>query len=609
MHWVVLAVGLVLGTAGAGLIARYWRFASSPRPISRFAFAIPAPLEQSVVWVAGGFPLADFSDLDISADGTEIAYLASDGKTTSVFLRRMDRLEASPLAGTQGALSPFFSPDGQWVGFFADGKLKKISTHGGEPVVLCEAPMNRGGSWGRDDMIIFAPILFGGLMRVSAAGGSPELIAAPDAGKGDRSYRWPQILPGGKAVVFVIAEAKDIGFFTQAKIAVERLDTHEKKILPIQGTYPRYSPSGHLLFAREGRVFAVQFDASRLEVSGPPVPVLDAVKTSPNSGMASFTISDAGSLVYLPQSDSAPDGSLVWVDRKNQVQALTAPSRHYSSPEISPDGQRVAVSIFSGNAADIWVYDIPHRTLTRLTFDEKSTAPLWSADGKRIVFKTSRGGAGSMILSKPADGSGAEETLVSGEVSLIQVPTSWSPDGRFLAYWTVGSNTGRDIFVVPLQGERQPRPFLQTKFDELQPKFSPNGQWIAYASNESGQFQVYVQPFPGPGGKWQISTDGGSQPVWARSGRELFYLSSNKIMSVNVTTQPSFSASIPRIVADIPPTLLLTALASSAYDVSPDGQRFLFVKANTENVPSEEVRVVLNWSEELKRLAPAGTQP
>jgi hypothetical protein len=279
MTWALLGLGLALGAAAAGFIG--WKLwpAPVPRPISRFAFTFPTPQEQSAVWVVGGFPLWDFPDVAISADGTKIAYLASDGKARRVFLRPLDGLEASPLAGTDGALSPFFSPDGQWVGFFADGKLKKVSIHGEAPVALCEVPsMNRGASWGPDDRIIFAPTLFGGLMRVSAAGGLPESFASPDASKGERSYRWPEILPGGKAVVYVVAEPKDVGFFTQSKIAVQRLDTHEKKILPIQGTYPRYSPTGHLLFVREGRLFAAPFDANRLEVTGSPIPVLDGVK-------------------------------------------------------------------------------------------------------------------------------------------------------------------------------------------------------------------------------------------------------------------------------------------------------------------------------------------
>jgi Tol biopolymer transport system component len=359
------------------------------------------------------------------------------------------------------------------------------------------------------------------------------------------------------------------------------------------------------LFVSDGRVFAVQFDPHRLEVTGQPVPVLDGVKTSP-SGAADFMVSNSGSLVYLPENVSVHEGLLVWVDRKKQVKELAAPARHYGSPHIAPDGLRAAVSISTELAVDVWVYEIPHHTLTRLTFDEHSTSPIWSPDGKRIAFTTRRQ-AGPAIFVKPADGSGAEEIVVPGE-GLILAPTSWSSDGKFLAYWSVGSGTGRDIWIAPLSGERKPQPFLRTKFNEMHARFSPDDRWVAYMSDESGRFEVYVQPFPGPGGKWQISTNGGTMPVWAQNGRELFYMSSGKLMSVGVTTQPAFSASTPRILADIPPGLV-GRVGNANYDVSPDGQRFLFVKANAENGAPDEVRVVLNWAEELKQLTPASKEP
>jgi serine/threonine-protein kinase len=280
----------------AGFISWYLRPAPAQRPVSRFAFTFNFPDEQRAA--AAGSLVRNFPAVAISPGGAELAYVARSGETTQVFLRPLDRLESQPLAGSINATSPFFSRDGRWVGFFADGKLKKVSVHGGELVTLCDAPQNRGGTWGPDGTIIFAPTLYDGLMRVSAAGGSPEVLNKPDANQGELSYRWPEILPGGNAVVFVIAGAKDVGFFSEPKIAVERLDTHEKRILPIRGTYPRYSTSGHLLFAREGRVFAVPFDVNRLEVTGSPVPVLDGVKSSPNSGVANFMVSDTGSLVW-----------------------------------------------------------------------------------------------------------------------------------------------------------------------------------------------------------------------------------------------------------------------------------------------------------------------
>jgi Tol biopolymer transport system component len=603
--WASAAAGLALGAVGALVIASYVHPNLGERSVSRFAFGFPAPDGQPAA--SEGFPLRDFPAVAISRDGTKIAYLGARGHTTQLFLRPLDRLEPQPLPGSANATSPFFSPDGQWVGFFADGKLKKASAHGGQATTLCDAPINRSGTWGPDSTITFAPTLFGGLMRVSAAGGSPETLISPDVSKNELSYRWPEILPGGKAILFVIASAQDIGSFSESKIAAIRLDTHQKKILPIVGTNPRYSPSGHLLFEREGRVFAVPFDPHRLEVTGQPVPVLDGVKTSPNSGAADFTVSDTGSLVYLPENAYSHDGMIVWVDRKKQVKELAAPARHYGSPHLSPDGQRIAIAIASGSSdSDVWVYEIPHGTLTRLTFDEHSTAPIWSPDGKRIAFATTRP-TGPAILVKPADGSGAEETLVAGE-SLILVPTSWSSDGKFLAYWAVGSATGRDIWIAPLTGERKPHPFLQTKFNEMQARFSPDSRWIAYQSEESGRYEVYVQPFPGPGGKWQISVNGGTTPVWAQNGRELFYMSSGNFMSVSVTAQPNFSASTPRIVADYPP-FLMGRLSNGLYDVSADGQQILFVRANVENGPPDEVRVVLNWTEELKHLAPISTQP
>lgn len=602
--WALLVAGLVFGATVAGFIA--WELSPAPerRPISRFGFPFHFPEGQSAA--SAGFPMRDFPAVAISPDGTELAYVAGFGESTEVFLRPVDRLQSQALAGTTNATSPFFSPDGQWVGFFADGKLKKVSIHGGEPTTLCDAPINRSGTWAPDNTIIFAPNLFSGLMRVSAGGGSPEVLNTPDVSKGELSYRWPEVLPDGKAVLFVIAEAKDIGFFSEAKIALERLDTHERKILPIQGTYPRYSPSGRLLFVREGSVFAVQFDLHRLEVTSQPMPVLDGVKISPNSGVANFMVSGTGSLVYVPENVSVADGLLTWIDRKNQSKGLAAPPHFYGSPQISPDGQRVAVNIFSGKNVDVWIYEIAHGTLTRLTFDEQSSSPVWSPDGRQIAFTTRRG-AGPAIVLKRADGSGTEETLVAGD-SLIMTSTSWSRDGNFLAYWTVGSETGRDIWIVPLKGERKPRPFIKTKFNEQQAKFSPDGRWVAYISDETGRYEVYVQPFPGPGGKWQISTNGGTYPVWASNGRELFYLGGGKVMSVEVTSQTNFSASGPEIVADSPPTLS-TRLGGSLYDVGPDGQRFLFVKANVENGPPDEVRVVLNWTEELKQLAPTSKQP
>jgi Tol biopolymer transport system component len=297
------------------------------------------------------------------------------------------------------------------------------------------------------------------------------------------------------------------------------------------------------------------------------------------------------------------------VDRDNHARALGAPARAYYSPRISPDGQRVAVTIASETEYDVWVYNLPDGPLTRLTFDGHSSGAVWSPDGKRIAFLSTRSG-GFTILLKSVDGTGAEESLFFDK-DHFATPESWSPNGRFVSLRFLTADRGFDILIVPLEGDRKPRPFGQTEFNEAGGRFSPNGHWIAYVSNESGRNEVYVQPFPGPGAKWQVSTEGGSAPVWSRNGRELFYMTTDrKIMSLAVTTQPNFKTAARRTIGDIPPGLPgRPGRTNGLYDVSVDGQRLLYVKASEDKPAISELRVILNWTEELKRLVPTSRQP
>ena len=584
----LVGLGLLAGLIFAAVVFRNHGPQDARKPVSRFSLSLPAGEAVSL-------------GLDFSPDGSALIYNARRGTTTRLYLRRMDRLEATPLPGTEGVLQSFFSPDGQWIGFFAGGKLKKISVNGGQPVVLCDVSTSRGGSWGPDGTIVFSPsLVLASLMRVSAAGGTPKKLTELNAQAKEVTHRWPQILPGGKAVLYVTGQARDVGSYEDSKIAVERLDTHEKKILPIQGTYPRYSPTGHILFVRQNRIFAVPFDLTSLEVTGPPVPVVDDVAVT-QVGIAGYAVSSTGSLAYVPGSAISTEGVLVWQDRKGLIEALQAPVRNYSEPQLSPDGQRVALTLGPGLNTDVWVYDVPHGTLTRLTFDGHDLAPVWSPDGKSIAYAANRTG-GFEILSKQSDGSGAEKSLIAPQ-DMFQIPQSWSPDGKYLAYTPASPETGTDIWVLPLEGDHKPWPFAQTKFMERQSRFSPDGHWIAYASDESGRDEVYVQPFPGPGGKLQVSTEGGNWPVWARDGRDLFYLSGTKMMSVSITVHPNLIVSAPRFVVEVSPSIP-GRFANAAYDTSPNGQRFLFVRAKEQTAPGE-IRVVLNWSEELKRLAPS----
>ena len=316
----------------------------------------------------------------------------------------------------------------------------------------------------------------------------------------------------------------------EAQIAVQRLDTGERRVLVLGGTYPSYVPTGHLVYVREGQMMAVPFDLKRLEVTGAPLPVAEAVRQS-GTGAAQFGLSALGSLVYVPGVPGRPEGNtLVWVDRKGDFQPLAAPPRVYFNPRLSPDSRQIAVTV-QGLKADVWVYDIPRSTMTRLTFEGDNSAPLWTPDGKRILFFSNQAGSPNLFW-RPADGASAEEQITKSE--RFHLPGSVSPDGKLAFYSENHPTQGLDLWVVPLGGERKPSLFLQTPSNESAPIISPDGRWLAYVSNESGRFEIYARPFSGPGGKWQISTEGGTEPVWARNGRELFYRNGDKMMAVDV---------------------------------------------------------------------------
>ncbi|MGH9861789.1 MAG: protein kinase domain-containing protein [Candidatus Acidiferrales bacterium] len=591
LPWALAGVLLVVSLFASW---QWWERGNPSRGVTRFA--VTPPSEHLVI--------AARPAVALSPDGRRFVYVADHEGVTRLYLRNLDQLEATPMPGTENASGPFFSPDGQWIGFFAAAKLKKVAVQGGGSVALCEAPDPRGATWMPDDTIIFSPGFTTGLFRVPANGGVPQPLTTPDASHDERTHRWPEALPGGKAVLFVIGEVNSPDYYLDAQIAVQLLETGERKLLPIQGTFPRYSSTGHLLYATAAGLFAVQFDLSRLETTATPAPVLEAVGVTTDTGAGHYGISPTGSFVYVPGSGFG-ENTLVWVDRKGAVQPLAAPPRPYEQPHLSPEGKRVAVVVGAGEVAgtaNIWVLDIARGTLTRLTFEGTDRSVLWSPDGERITFNSERNGK-TGIYWKPADGSGSEEALIPP--GLTAIPESWSPDGKFLAISQVeGQNLG-DLWILPLEGERKPKPFLQTRFDEWGAQFSPDGRWLAYVSTESGREEVYVQPFPGPGGKWQVSTDGGLFPLWSRSGRELFYLNrSNRLISVPVATQPSFAPGTPQGLFDAPPAFT-RALANGVYSPAPDGQRFLFAKAQGETTFSQMV-VVLNWDDELQRQLSSG---
>ena len=428
------------------------------------------------------------------------------------------------------------------------------------------------------------------LLQVSDAGGTPQALTHLE--KGETDHDWPEFLPGDKTVLFA-ASGDDRA---NGQIAIQSLATGARRSLIQGATHPRYAPSGQLVYAQTGRLMAVPFDLQRLALTGAAVPVVEGVLQSTSSGGAQYNFSATGSLVYVAGSVQATvQNTLVWVTRNGAEQPLPAPLREYQVPRLSPDGRRLAVTI----ADQVWLYDLSREALSRFTFEgDQNSTPVWTPDGKRIAFSSNKEGTGSLFWQL-ADGSGGLERLTTRDYN----PASWSPDGQLLAF-VEHPNKRFDVGVLRMS-DRKAQPFLQTRFNEAAPRFSPDGRWLAYNSDESGRYEVYVQPYPGPGGKWQISTEGGTEPVWNPNGRELFYRSEDKMMAVDIATQPGFAAGRPRKLfegryGDFP----LPARAN--YDVSPDGQRFLMTKETEQNSSATQINVVLNWFEELKQKVPTG---
>ncbi len=575
----------------AALIFSVWSSWRKPevnaRPHSRVAVVLP-PMDS--LGTRTGLAVA------LSPDGSRMVYVGRRAGTYALYLREMDQLEAKAIPGTEGAYNPFFSPDGQWIGFFTIEKLKKVSIQGGPVLALCEvheAQSGGGGAWAPDDTIYFAGSRTGGISRVSAAGGVAEVVTRPDPKKGEHSHRWPSVLPGGQAILFVSETGSS---FEDARIAVLSLKSGEIKRLNQIGSGPHYASTGHLVYARSGSLLAAPFDLATLDVTGPPVPLVENVATNSGSGASHFSISDDGWLAYVPGSGGEDQRSLVWVDRKGVSSPMLDTQRPFEDLALSPDARQLALTV-EGATWNIWTYDLIRGTLTRLTFVEDNRDPVWTPDGKRIVFGTFRKSQYGLFW-KAADGSGAEERLTLSDN--WQWPTSITPDGKALCYSERDPNNGMDIWILPLEGERKPRLFLQTPYAEWGGMFSPDGRWLAYWSNESGRDEVYVQAYPGPGGKWQVSTEGGSRPVWSKNGRELFYPVGEKIMVADIEAGAVLKIGKPRVLFEG----RFWDNAGHFYAITPNGTKFVMLKENEQQSTATQINVVLNWFDELERRVP-----
>jgi Tol biopolymer transport system component len=583
--WAVAAAALVLGAALTGAVSWVLRPTpvSVPRVVARFPLVLPP--EQQMAFN----PLV--TQLAISPDGRRVAYVTNQG----LYLKEMNEVTARLLVEDERTIqSPAFSPDNQWVAFWSsDQKIKKISVLGGAPVVLGESESLECISWVTDD-VIHLTYWSKGIWRIQASGGTPEPVVT--LAEGERSSGPANLLPDGKSILFSVREGG------KWKVAAQSVEDETRQVLAVGGINSLYSPSGHLLFSTlTADLMATAFDPFRLDDPREP-----AVLVAQGIDPFNFALSKNGTLLSMPAMTAGSAtpvgvGRLVWVDRNGGVTQAIDEENVFSRPRLSPDGRRVAVEIFSSTSSkDIWIYDLERGTRTRLTTsDATDQDPLWTPDGSTIVFASNRSGR-SNLYQKAVDGSGEAEPFPTIEFNTEA--SSFSPDGKVLAFYqrAVGSDQNRDIWTMSLDGERKTTPFVATPFNERSPAFSPDGRFIAYASDESGRDEIYVQPYPGPGGRVVVSRGGGREPVWSRDGQELYYRRGNEIWSAPVGLGGTFEVETPQRVFQVRFVPERTVSGSLTYDVHPDG-RFIVVQPSEQ---SSQLQVVLNWFEELNERVP-----
>jgi serine/threonine-protein kinase len=600
--WAVSAI-VVAGLAAGTVL--WMRPVASPARVARFV--IPTSAEPPIQLTLVPIPV-----IAISRDGSRLVYRMTDGESTAsngvLYQRGLGQVETTHIPGTEGANGFFFSPDGTWVGFSSglDNTLKRVPVAGGPPQTICALDgLLRGASWGPDDTIVFATTASKGLRRVPAVGGHAQVLTTVDPTKGETDHFWPETLPDGKGVIFTAWN----GMFERSRIVALSFASGQVSEIVRGGSQPHLSPSGHLVYAVGGGTLnAVRFNAARLAAIGDPAPVIEGVSFT-LTGAAHYALAGDGSLTYVKGGLSAPyfpRRTLVWVDRQGQEEAIKVPPRAYTYARLSPDGTRVALDA-RDQQNDIWIWDLARGGLLRLTTDPgMNRSPVWTPDGMRVAFTAEREGVESIYWQK-ADASGVPERLSIG--STTQTPESFSPDGTRLVFGTPITRPS-NLGILSLDAERREKMLFDTNFLRFNGEVSPDGHWLAYASNESGEFEVYLAPFPDiTASKRKVSTGGGTRPLWSRNGRELFYyLAPDTIMTVPVRLGTDVVLGTPQAVVKGP--YAIPRNVGRHYDVSPDGKRFLLLKdaesaASAKPVPPEIV-LVQHWAEELKAKLPAG---
>jgi serine/threonine-protein kinase len=565
----------VLTTIGAAIVfALFGQRAPEPRPTMRFTIALPEntaidPLRGSVA---------------VSGDGTRMVYVAAYESRPRLFLRTIDRDTPEAIDGSDGAADPFFSPDGEWIGFFAHGSLKKLRVEGGAPIVLCAARAGAGASWGRDGTIVFGGGPGAGLARVSQDGGEPVVLAVPAPGSRDVSFGWPDILPDSRGVIFTAIS------LAESSVAVLDLETGRTHVVVEGAAFGRYSPTGHLIFERRGRLEAAALTPGDWTLTAPPRPILRGLATA-GSTLAGprFAFSRTGSLLYVPSASSDIDERLHWMDAEGRLEAVPVPPAPLGVVDVARNSPHLAVTVEGERSQDLWVGDLRRGALSRVVADGHSASPAWRPDGLELAFAYSKAGPFNLFI-RPGEGDGAPQPLIASEWN--QFPTSWSPDGRLLAFTEFHPVTGADVWVVDVRS-RERRQIVRTLFDESYARFSPDGRWLAYMSNESGRWDVFVRPIDGAAPRVQISTAGGAWPSWSVDGRTLYFSAAGQTAAAAIHTGATLTASAPIMIPGRDDLQFAGASAAPG--------RVLMRQGGVAPA-RHELRVVLEWFSELSRL-------
>jgi serine/threonine-protein kinase len=586
----IASLGMALLAAALAWMARGARDAA-PKAVSRLSFTLPGTADLDV--------LDDRQMLALSKDGRTVVFKARDGGVSRLYARRLEDTAPVPIAGTEGATDIFLSPDGEWVAFSSEGKLRKVPLRGGATVTLCETGQGRGGAWGPDGTIVFTPEVTGGLVKVPASGGTPVPLTAVDATKGERSHRWPEFTPDGKSILFTVGTLDKPGDYDDGRIDIVSLDGSNRRPVVTGASLARVAPNGYLLTTSRGVLDAVPFDATRGTVHGAPVPVFEGVAGDPSSGVAYFAVADDGTMAYFSGGPTGRERDVVWVARDGKATPLPIPGKEYRDVRMSPDGTRLALSegAGAGRQSDISIYDMARQTMLRLTDDGKSGTPVWTPDSRAVIYDDY---TSNTLVERPADGSGLPEKIGDAPGDIV-TPTCVAPDLSIILLSRIGAPTKGDIMALALKGGAV-TPVVATPAHETEGIFSPDGRFLAYTFTQTADPGIIVQSYPGPGGRWVISDGRAVGARWPREGKEIFYLSQESLMRVPITSLQPFTYGRPERVVDLHTLRTSPRWGNSQYDVTPDGQHFVFLIDRQRESGPKQVNVVLNWTEDVARL-------